>query len=138
MVTDDQYFVFASDEACANADRVLFFTIEPANDSLALLDFSKRLKNGPRPSKDKISDIDYARISPCFTPEAMASTRIVRAHSWNEKASGRDNRYQVTLHCKAVDEVGEIIALGARDQDPINWVFKPWGQVTVDMPAPVK
>ncbi len=136
MVSTDRYFVFAAGDACTTADPALFFSIEPANDTIALLDFSKRLKNGPRPAQDKVSDADFTRISPCFTTEAMASTRILRAHSWNEKDSGRDNRYQVTLYCKALEEEGEIVALGVRDQDAINWVFRPWGQITVD--APVK
>lgn len=135
MVSTDRYFVFDAGDACATADPLQFFSIEPANDTAALLDFSKRLKSGPRPAVDKITDADRARISPCFTPEAMATTRIVRAHSWRQNGSGRDDRYQVTLHCKAVDEAGEIAALGIRDQDAITWAFKPWGEVSVDLPA---
>jgi hypothetical protein len=136
MMSTDRYFVFAAGDACANVNPALFFSIEPGNDTVALLDFSKRLKTGPRPAKDKISAVDYVRIAPCFAPDAMANTRIVRAHSWREKANGRDDRYQVTLHCKHVDDAGEIIALGVRDQDAISWVFKAWGEISVDVPTP--
>jgi len=136
MLTYDQYFVFASDDACATADPAQFFSIEPANDTMALLDFSKRLKNGPRLTKDKISKADYAQISACFTPEALANTRIVGAHSWREKGNGRDDRYQVTLRCEALDEAGQIIALGVIYQDAIDWSFKPWGPITMDVPVP--
>jgi hypothetical protein len=135
MVSQDRYFVFASDAACASADPAQFFSIEPANDTDALLDFAKQLKNGPRAGTDKISDADRARIAPCFAPEAMANTRITRAHSWREKGTGRDDRYQVVLRCKAVDDAGEIIALGVRGQEAITWVFKPWGEISVDVPA---
>jgi hypothetical protein len=135
MISQDRYFVFAIDEACANADHTQFFGIEPANDTFALLDFGKRLKDGPRPGKDRIAEADRMRISPCFAPDAMANTRIVRAHSWRHKGSGHDDRYQATLHCKAVDDAGEIVALGIRDQDVITWVFKPWGEVRADLPA---
>lgn len=138
MVSTDRYFVFDAGDACANADPAQFFSIEPANDKTALLDFSKRLKSGPRPAVDKITDADRARIAPCFTPEAMATTRIVRAHSWRQNGSGRDDNYQVTLQCKAVDEAGEIVALGVRDQEAITWRFKPWGEVSVDLPAQAK
>ena len=135
MVSQDRYFVFASDETCAGADPTQFFSIEPGNDTVALLDFAKPLKDGPRAGTDKISDADRARIAPCFAPEALAGTRISRAHSWREKGTGRDDRYQVVLRCKAVDEAGEIIALGVRDQKAITWVFKPWGEITVDAPG---
>lgn len=135
MVSQDRYFVFASDETCATADPAQFFSIEPANDTFALLDFAKLLKDGLRPSKDNISEADRARIVPCFTPEAMATTRIVRAHSWRQNGSGRDDRYQVVLRCQAVDEIGEIVALGVRDRETITWAFKPWGEVSVDLPA---
>lgn len=135
MVSTDRYFVFDAGDGCATANPLQFFSIEPANDTAALLDFSKRLKSGPRPAVDKITDADRARISPCFTPEAMATTRIVRAHSWRQNGSGRDDRYQATLHCKAIDEQGEIIVLGIRDQDTIHWTLKPWGEVSVDLPT---
>ena len=135
MVSQDRYFVFATDDACAGADPTQFFSIEPANDTVALLDFAKQLKDGPRAGTDKISDADRARIAPCFVPEALAGTRISRAHSWREKGTGRDDRYQVVLRCKAVEEAGEIIALGVRDQKAITWVFKPWGEITVDAPG---
>ena len=135
MVSTDRYFVFDAGDDCATANPLQFFSIEPANDTAALLDFSKRLKSGPRPAVDKITDADRARISPCFTPEAMATTRIVRAHSWRQNGSGRDDRYQATLHCKAIDEQGEIIVLGIRDQDTIHWTLKPWGEVSVDLPT---
>jgi hypothetical protein len=65
----------------------------------------------------------------------MANTRVARAHSWREKGTGRDDRYQVVLNCKTIDEQGEIIALGIRGQDAISWTFKPWGEVSVDLPA---
>ena len=135
MVSTDRYFVFDAGDGCATANPLQFFSIEPANDTAALLDFSKRLKSGPRPAVDTITDADRARISPCFTPEAMATTRIVRAHSWRQNGSGRDDRYQATLHCKAIDEQGEIIVLGIRDQDTIHWTLKPWGEVSVDLPT---
>ena len=135
MVSQDRYFVFATDDACASADPAQFFSIEPANDTYALLDFAKQLKDGPRAGTDTISDADRARIAPCFAPGTMANTRIVRAHSWREKGPGRDDRYQVVLRCKAVEEAGEILALGVRDQKAITWVFKPWGEITVDAPG---
>lgn len=135
MVSQDRYFVFATDADCAGADPTQFFTIEPGNDTVALLDFAKQLKDGPRAGTDKISDADRARIAPCFAPEALAGTRISRAHSWREKGTGRDDRHQVVLRCKAVEETGEIIALGVRDQKAITWVFKPWGEITVDAPG---
>jgi hypothetical protein len=138
MVSQDRYFVFASDAACATADPAQFFNIEPGNDTFALLDFAKTLKDGPRQGKDKISEADRARIAPCFAPEALAGTRISRTHSWREKGTGRDDRYQVVLRCKAVEDAGEIIALGVRDEKTITWVFKPWGEVSVDMPLPKK
>ena len=138
MVANDLYYVFAQGDACATIDVTHFFDIEPANDVSALLDFGKRLKGGPRPGKDRIPDADLARVVDCFTPDAMASTRIVRAHSWNQKGSGRDDRYQVTLRCEAVDETGEIVASGVRDQDAIDWTLRPWGSVTVEVPAPTK
>lgn len=138
MVSQDRYFVFAAGEGCANADSAQFFTIEPGNDTFALLDFAKQLKDGPRVGTDRISDADRARIAPCFEPEALAGTRISRAHSWREQGPGRDNRYQVVLRCQAVDEIGEIVALGVRDQDSIAWVFKPWGEITVELPLPAK
>ena len=134
MVTQDRYFVFASDETCASADPAQFFSIEPGNDTAALLDFAKQLNHGPRADTDKISDEDRARIAPCFAPEAVAHTRIDHAHSWREKGTGRHDRYQVKLRCKAVDEQGEIVALGVRNQDAITWELKPWGEVTVELP----
>ena len=135
MVSQDRYFVFAAEEACATADPAQFFGIEPGNDTFALLDFAKRLKDGPRAGKDKISEADRARIAPCFTPEAMAGTRIVRAHSWRESGTGRDDRYQVTLRCTAQEDNGEIVALGIRGQEAVTWAFKLWGEITVDQPA---
>lgn len=136
MVSQDRYFVFATDAACARADSTQFFTIEPGNDTDALLDFAKQLKHGPRAGTDTISETDRARIAPCFAPDALAGTRISRAHSWRENGTGRDDRYQVVLRCTALDEVGEIIARGEHDQKAITWVFKPWGEISVD--APVK
>lgn len=138
MVSQDRYFVFAAEDACATADPAQFFGIEPGNDTFALLDFAKRLKDGPRAGKDKISDADRARIAPCFTPEAMAGTRIVRAHSWRESGTGRDDRYQVTLRCTAQEDNGEIVALGVRGQEAVTWAFKPWGEITVDQPGPAE
>jgi hypothetical protein len=138
MLSEDRYFVFASGDECASVNPELFFGIEPANDVPALLDFGKRLKDGPRPGKDQIADGDLAKLSPCFAPEAMATTRIARAHSWRQEGSGRDDRYQVTLSCKALEEHGEIVALGARGQDAVTWALKAWGEVTVDLPAPAK
>jgi hypothetical protein len=135
MVSTDQYFVFAAGDTCAAADPALFFSIEPANDTAALLDFSKRLKSGPRPEVDKITDADRARISPCFTTEAMLSTRIVRAHSWRGKGAGQHDTYQVTLRCKAQEENGEIVAFGFRGLEAVTWRFKPWGETTVDVPV---
>jgi len=135
MVSQDRYYVFAIDDACANADPAQFFSIEPGNDTFALLDFAKQLKDGPQPGKDKISEADRARIAPCFAPEALAGTRISHAHSWREKGTGRHDRYQVILHCKAIDEQGEIVALGSRNQNAVTWVLKPWGEVSVDLPA---
>lgn len=138
MVSQDRYFVFAVDEACVSADPAQFFSIEPANDTFDLLDFARQLKNGPRAGKDRISEADRAGIAPCFTPEALAGTRINHAHSWREKGTGRHDRYQVVLRCKAVDEAGEIIALGVRGQDTVAWELRPWGRVGVDLPAPVR
>jgi hypothetical protein len=135
MVSQDRYFVFAADDACANADPAQFFSIEPANDTFALLNFAKRLKDGPRAGTDKISEADRVRIAPCFASGALANTHIDRAHSWRGTGTGRDDRYQVVLRCKAMDEAGEIVALGVRDQDAVSWVFKPWGEVSVDLPA---
>lgn len=135
MVSQDRYFVFAADEACASADPAQFFGIEPGNDTFALLDFAKRLKDGPRAGTDKISDADRARIAPCFTPETMAGTRIVRAHSWRENGTGRHDRYQVTLRCKAQEDNGEMVALGVRGQEAVTWAFKPWGEITAGQPA---
>lgn len=135
MVSQDRYFVFAAEDACASADPAQFFGIEPGNDTFALLDFAKRLKDGPRAGKDKISEADRARIAPCFAPGALANTRIVRAHSWRENGTGRDDRYQVTLRCKAQEDNGEIVALGVRGQEAVTWAFKPWGEITADQPA---
>ena len=135
MVSQDRYFAFAAEDACTSADPAQFFGIEPGNDTFALLDFAKRLKDGPRAGKDKISDADRARIAPCFTPEAMAGMRIVRAHSWRENGTGRDDRYQVTLRCKAQEDNGEIVALGVRGQEAVTWASKPWGEITVEQPA---
>ena len=135
MVSQDRYFVFAAEDTCATADSAQFFTIEPGNDTYALLDFGKRLKDGPRAGTDKISEADRARIAPCFTLEAMAGTRIVRAHSWREKGTGRHDRYQVMLRCKALEGNGEIVALGVRGQEAVTWAFKPWGEITVDQPV---
>jgi hypothetical protein len=135
MVSTDQYFVFAAGDACATVDPALFFSIEPGNDKMALLDFSKRLKSGPRPGKDKMSDADYARISPCFTTEAMPSTRIVRAHSWRRNGAGQHDTYQTTLRCKAQEQNGEIVAFGFRGLEAVTWRFKPWGETTVDVPV---
>lgn len=136
MVATDRYYVFADGNACATADPAQFFSIEPGNDTLALLDFARTLKAGPRPGKDTISDADRMRILPCFKPDAPAATRIVRAHSWREKGNGRDDRYQVTLHCKALEDAGEIVAVGVRDQGAIAWSFKSRSEVTVDVPTP--
>lgn len=135
MVSQDRYFVFAAEDACASAEPAQFFGIEPGNDTFALLDFAKRLKDGPRAGTDKISEADRARIAPCFAPEAMIGTRIVRAHSWRESGTGRDDRYQVTLRCKALEDNGEIVALGVRGQEAVTWAFKPWGEITVEQPA---
>lgn len=136
MVANDLYFVFASGDACASADPEQFFDIEPANDVVALLDFAKRLKGGPRPGKDRIPDAELEKVSKCFAPEAMTSTRIVHAHSWNQKGIGRDDRYQVTLNCKALEDQGDIVALGVRDQDAITWKFVVLNHVTVDQAPP--
>lgn len=138
MLSEDRYFVFASGDECASVNPELFFGIEPANDVPALLDFGKRLKGGPRPGKDQIADGDLAKLSPCFAPEAMATTRIMRAHSWKQEGGGRDDRYQVTLSCKALEDRGEILALGVRGQDAVTWALKPWGEVAVDLPVPAK
>lgn len=135
MLANDRYFVFASGDACASADPGQFFAIEPANDVAALLDFAKRLKDGPRPGQDRLPKGGLGKVSACFAPEAMASTRIARAHSWKQGGSGRDDRYQVTLHCKALEDQGEIVALGVRGQDAVDWRLRPWGQVGVDLPA---
>lgn len=135
MVSQDRYFAFAAEDACATADPAQFFGIEPGNDTFALLDFAKRLKGGPRAGKDKISEADRARIAPCFAPETMAGTRIVRTHSWRESGTGRDDRYQVTLRCKALEDNGEIVALGVRGQETVTWALKPWGEITVDQPV---
>ena len=135
MVATDRYFVFASGEACASADPAQFFSIEPGNDIAGLLDFSTRLKNGPRLTKDSFSKADYARIAPCFAPEALATTRIVGAHSWRHSGTGRDDRYQVSLRCKALEDAGEIVVLRVIHQDSFDWQFKPWGKVMMDVPV---
>ncbi|TXH48359.1 MAG: hypothetical protein E6Q87_06230 [Cellvibrionales bacterium] len=135
MVSQDRYFVFAAEDACASTDPAQFFGIEPGNDTFALLDFAKRLKDGPRAGTDKMSDADRVRIAPCFTPEALAGTRINHAHSWRENGTGRHDRYQVTLRCKAQEDNGEIVTLGVRGQEAVTWAFKPWGEITVDQPA---
>jgi len=135
MVSQDRYFVFAAEDACASADPAQFFGIEPGNDTFALLDFAKRLKDGPRAGTDKISEADRARNAHCLTPEAMAGTRIVRAHSWRENGTGRHDHYQVTLRCKAQEEHGESVARGIRYQKAVTWAFKPWGEITVEQPA---
>lgn len=138
MVANDLYFVFASGDACASVNPALFFSIEPANDVFALLDFAKHLKSGPRPGKDRIPDGELARLSQCFAPEEMVTTRIVRAHSWKQEGIGRDDRYQVTLNCKALEDQGEIVALGARGLDAVAWELRSWGQVGVDLAAPTE
>ncbi len=135
MVSQDRYFAFAAEDACASADPAQFFGIEPGNDTFALLDFAKRLKNGPRAGKDTISDADRTRIAPCFAPETLADTRINHAHSWRGNGTGRHDRYQVTLRCKAQEDNGEIVALGVRGHEAVTWAFKPWGEITVDQPA---
>lgn len=134
MVTHERYFVFATGQACATADPAQFFHIEPGNETAELLEFAKQLKNGPRPGMDRGAADELAKISPCFTPEAMATTRIVRAHSWGQQGDGRHDRYQVRLRCKALEEQGEIVALGVRSQDAVSWKFAPWGQAAVDLP----
>jgi hypothetical protein len=138
MVSTDQYFVFAAGDACATVDPEQFFSIEPGNDIPALLDFARTLKSGPRPGKDKVSKADYARIAPCFAPAATALPRIMGGHSWREKGTSRDDRYQFTLRCTAVDDAGEIVVLGFRGQETITWTFKPWGEVMMDVPAVVE
>ncbi len=132
MVANDRYFVFASGDACTSANPAQFFDIEPANDVDALLDFAKRLKSGPRSGQDRIADAELAKVSACFTTEAMTTTRILRARSWKQKGIGRDDRYQVTLHCKALEDQGDIVALGARDQDSITWKLDVLDKATIE------
>lgn len=138
MVANDLYFVFASGDACASANREQYFDIEPANDVVALLDFARRLKGGPRPGKDRIADGDLARVSQCFASEAMATTRIVRAHSWRQKGIGRDDRYQVTVGCKALEDQGDILVSGARDQDAVTWKTGELDRTAIDTDGDVR
>jgi hypothetical protein len=137
MVADDMYFVFASGDACASVDPRHFFSIEPANDVFSLLEFAGRLKGGPRSGRDRVLDGALERVSQCFAPDAMDTTRIVRAHSWREKGSRRD-RYQVTLFCEALESQGDVVAIGSREQDAILWQVTTLDHVVVDQIAPTK
>jgi|GEM_PF-1662115 len=137
MVAADRYFVFAAGDACAAADPAQFFGIEPANDVFGLLDFARRLKSGPKAGRDRVSDDVFATVSQCFTPEAMRTTRVMRAHSWRPEGSRRD-QYQVTLMCKALEDEGDLIAIGARDQDAIAWKVGTLVQTTVDEAVPTE
>jgi hypothetical protein len=134
MVAQDLYFVFASGDACASAEPGQFFGIEPGNDLFSLLDFARRLKNGPKLGRDRVLDGALAKVSQCFAPEAMATTRIVRAHSWREQGSRRD-QYQVTLLCEALEDQGDVVAIGARGQDAITWQVATLDQVVIDQPV---
>lgn len=137
MIVDDRYYVFASGEACAGVDPGLFFSIEPGNDVEGLLDFGRGLKSGPRPGTDRVPAGVLARIAPCFAAEAIAGTRIVRAHSWRSEREQRE-RYQATIACKALEDEGEIVATGLRGGDAVEWAWKPWGREAVDQPAPAR
>lgn len=134
LITEDRYHVFASGEACGSVAPELFFTIEPGNDVVALLDFGRRLKSGPRDGRDRLPDSLLPRIAPCFAPAAMATTRIARAHAWRPEGSRRD-RYQATLECKALADEGQIVATGTRDEEAVTWEFRGWNQRAVDVPA---
>jgi hypothetical protein len=137
MVVDDLYFAFASGDACASVDPARFFAIEPANDVFSLLEFARRLKNGPKSGRDRVLDGALERVSQCFAPEAMRTTRIVRAHSWREERSRRD-RYRVTLFCESLENQGDVVAIGSRDQDAILWQVTTLDHVVVDEVAPTK
>lgn len=135
MVAEDRYFAFASGDGCAAVDASRFFGIEPNNDVFSLLDFARRLKAGPKSGRDRLPDGALAMLSPCFSPEGIGTTQIVRAHSWRPKDSRRD-QYQVTLTCAALPDQAEIVALGARDQEAITWKAGVLEHVTVDLAVP--
>lgn len=137
MVAADRYFVFAAGDACASADPTHFFGIEPGNDVFGLLDFARRLKSGPKAGRDRVSDGAFAKMSQCFTPEAMRTTRVMRAHSWRPEG-GRRDQYQVTLSCKALENEGDLIAIGARGQDAIAWKVGTLIHTTVDEAVPTE
>lgn len=137
MIAGDRFYVFASGEECGAVDPKLFFGIEPGNDVAALLDFGARLKVGPQVGKDHVEDRVLARIAPCFDPGAIATTRIAHAHSWRPEGS-RQDRYQVTLDCKLLEEEGQIVATGARGEEAVAWEFRNWNQRAIDAPAPLR
>lgn len=136
MVAQDLYFAFASGDACASVEPARFFGIEPGNDVFALLDFSRRLKEGPRSGRDRLPDGAFARLSQCFSTEAIGTTRIVRAHSWRPQGSRRD-QYQLTLTCAALPDQ-DVVAIGARDQEAITWKVAALDQVKVDLAPPAE
>jgi hypothetical protein len=120
MVVNDQYFVFASGDACATVDPGRFFSIEPGNDVSSLLDFARRLQGGPRPGKDRVSGGSLDQASRCFTPEAMATTNVRSAISWRPEG-GRRDQYKVALTCASLKDQEELVATGSRGDDAIAW-----------------
>jgi hypothetical protein len=135
MIPQDLYFVFASGDACASVDPARYFDIEPHNDVFGLLDFARRLKDGPKRGRDRLSDAALAKLSRCFPADARGTTRVVRAHSWRPEGSLR-YQYQVRLICEALGDREEIVVTGARGEEAIRWQAGVQDSVTVDPVAP--
>jgi hypothetical protein len=104
-------------------------------DVFGLLDFARRLKDGPKRGRDRLSDAALAKLSRCFPADARGTTRVVRAHSWRPEGSLR-YQYQVRLICEALGDREEIVVTGARGEEAIRWQAGVQDSVTVDPVAP--
>lgn len=131
MVAEDRYYTFAGGEACAAIEPARFFGIEPGNDVEGLLDLAGRIKAGPQAGRDSFGRDAQARVAACFTPEAMASTRVTRAVS--RRVGGvRGEEYRVALECASLRDGEELHATSSRKDASVHWDI---GTLTTVVPA---
>ena len=131
MVAEDRYYAFATGEACQAIDPARFFGIEPGNDVSGLLDLAVRLKAGPQAGRDTLSRDAQARVPACFTPEAVAGTKVIRATS-HRVGGVRGEAYRVVLACGSLRDGEEIHASGSRKDASVHWDI---GSLTTVVPA---
>lgn len=128
MVATSAYYAWASGEACKAVDPREFYEFEAGSDVVTLLDIARRAKDGPKAGVDTVAKADRARISACFTPEAMRTTRVWLGNSVFDSAA-KAMRYRLVLQCGSLMGGEHIHVLREGDGEALTWDVQSLGAV---------